>query len=56
MIKLILRFQTYQIRNFLLGNTQINLVFRSLIRNFDLVEVTFARKYSNKFGFSLAYS
>ena len=31
-------------------------VFCLLIRTFDFVEVTFARKISNKFGFSLAYS
>ena len=30
--------------------------FRSLIRTSDYVESTLARKNSNKFGFSLAYS
>ena len=37
--------------------TQINLVFFSLIRTFDLaVEGTFVRENSNKFGFLLTYS
>ena len=30
--------------------------FRSLIRTSDYIESTLARKNSNKFGFSLAYS
>ncbi len=34
----------------------IHLVFRSLIRTFDFIESTLARKNSNTFGFSLAYS
>ena len=49
---------TFVSRNVLsFGNTQINLVFLSLIRTFDLtVECTLVRKYSNKFGISLTYS
>ena len=37
------------------GNVQINLTFRSLNRTLDLTaEGTRARKFSNKFGISLA--
>ena len=44
-------------KHFRSEKTQINLVFRSLIRTFELtLEGTSVRKNSNKFGFSLTYS
>ena len=39
-----------------LGKVQIHLVFLSVYRNFDCVEVTWARKSPNSFGFSLGFS